>query len=80
MTTPPTQTPGEQTMEKQKEKIIPLDLHHLREKMILARRELELTHSGDVDDESKIKCLETVENLVDVTLRDIEYLLRTRSF
>ena len=60
---------------KTKEKIKPIDLGHLWDKLISVKRNLEVFNSSDRSEDFKKKKLESAVNIIDVCIRDIEYLL-----
>jgi len=58
-----------------KEKIKPIDLGHLWDKLISVKRNLEVFNSSDRSEDFKKKKLESAVNIIDVCIGDIEYLL-----
>lgn len=61
-----------------KENIVPLDLHHLLEKLLLAQRCM-IQYRSDRSDGFKKNALKKQEDIIDVCIRDIEYLLDTKN-
>lgn len=58
-----------------KEKIYPIDLRHLWDKLISASRHFEASQDGERTEEFREQELKSVKQIIEVCVKDIEYLL-----
>lgn len=61
-----------------KEKLVPIDLHHLWDKLLSAQRGLQQHRNTERSEEFRARGLKSAEDIVDVCIRDIEYLYDTK--
>lgn len=61
-----------------KEKLVPIDLHHLWDKLLSAQRGFKQYHNTERSEEFRERGLKMAEDIVDVCIRDIEYLRDTK--
>lgn len=61
-----------------KEKLVPTDLVHLQEKARSAQHSLSVFKSRDRSDAYKARHLKSIEDVIDVLIRDIDCLIDTK--